>query len=558
LDRPEATPTHKRHGTRIEDDAPGAGRSVSTGARPSASQKWASIAFGGYLAVAAVLLLLRFGRDDWFAGDDWGLIVQRKLSDPSSLMQPQNDHWLLGPALITQVLYRIIGLRSYLPYQAVTVGLHLTLAALCRLVMRRAGVGPWTATVVAGTFVLFGAGYEEVFFLIMMGPLITLVFGFVQLLLADHDGTIDRRDWLGLGAGLIGISSSALGPMMVTVVGLAALGRRGWRTALFHTVPLGVVWVIWHQVWGRDTTAGRFDFDVMRNWLQIGETGVFKSIGGYPLIAAALGVLLVVGLGLAWFALDLETLRRRAAAPLALMLGGALFFVLTGSQRAFLVRPDSSRYLGWTAPLILPALGVAAYAVIARWRIIAPLILALFLVGVPRSIDTLSTNARMRADLAQRGRSFLLAAAYSPALDEVPAGVLPDPNVFRGSVVTVGFLRAAKRAGRLPADPGISDQAASTASLRLRLAQSALGEPVPDGLVCADYATPLIIDARDGAQFGINGEVLITPLTSLGKPSGPPVQYTTAWSGQVLTVVVTELHLDVESPDKSSPFRFCR
>ena len=32
---------------------------------------------------------------------------------------------------------------------------------------------------------------------------------------------------------------------MVAVVGLSALLRRGWRAALFHTAPLGLVYVVW-------------------------------------------------------------------------------------------------------------------------------------------------------------------------------------------------------------------------------------------------------------------------------------------------------------------------
>ena len=64
------------------------------------------------------------------------------------------------------------------------------------------------------------------------------MFGLVQLLLADHEGPIDRRDWLALLAGLAALMCSGVAIAMVLVVGIAMLLRRGWRIALLQTVPL--------------------------------------------------------------------------------------------------------------------------------------------------------------------------------------------------------------------------------------------------------------------------------------------------------------------------------
>lgn len=529
----------------------------SAGRRPDSAQ-WAAIVFGLYLVGAGALLLFHFGRDHWFAGDDWGLIIERQLDEPSSWMRPQNGHWLLLPTLVNQVLFRVVGVRSYLPYQAIVVGLHLCLAALCRVVMRRAGVGPWTATLVASAFVLLGGAHEEMLLVIMMGPLLSLVFGFVQLILADHDGDIDRRDWLGLAAGLVALSSSGLGPVMVAVVGLAALARRGWRAALLHTVPLAIVFVLWSAVWGNDPNRSRLSFGVVRRWVQTGWSAVFESLGGYPVVAVLLFALLVTGLFLAWWGLDLATLRRRAAAPAALLCGALIFFVLTSTQRAYIAAPDSSRYIGWSAAMILPALGVAAYGYIQRWRVTAPFIVLLFLIGVPRSIDDLSTNAGERADLGQRVKLSLLAAVRSPAFDDVPNDVHPDPNQHRAAEVTVGFLRAADAKGRLPSvsDSEVPRQLVSQAATRLRLAQSALGEPMPDDLECKKHDAPLVIDARQGDQFGLVSDVRITPLGDDGEPAGAPTPYSVAWSGSVLTLEVPQLNFRVEGLARGR-FEFC-
>ena len=95
--------------------------------------------------------------------------------------------------------------------------------------MRRAGVGPWIASAAAALFMLFGAGDENIVWAFQMGFVGSLVFGLTQLLLADHDGPIARRDWLALLAGLAGLLCSGVGVTMVVVVGLATLARRGWR-----------------------------------------------------------------------------------------------------------------------------------------------------------------------------------------------------------------------------------------------------------------------------------------------------------------------------------------
>ena len=82
-----------------------------------------------------------------------------------------------------------------------------------------------------------------------------LVFGLTHLLLADHDGPFDRRDWLGLAAGAAGLMCSGVAIAMVVAVGVATLIRRGVRIAAVHTVPLGVAYVIWLSTMAGDTFA---------------------------------------------------------------------------------------------------------------------------------------------------------------------------------------------------------------------------------------------------------------------------------------------------------------
>ena len=113
----------------------------------------------------------------------------------------------------------------------------------CAWVMRRAGVASLTATIVAAAFVLFGPGEENIVWAFQFTFVGALMFGLVHLILSDHDGPIDRRDQLGLLAGVASLMCSGVSLVLVGVVGLAVVVRCGWRPAVFHTVPLGALYV---------------------------------------------------------------------------------------------------------------------------------------------------------------------------------------------------------------------------------------------------------------------------------------------------------------------------
>src|SRR5690606_33692286 len=97
--------------------------------------------------------------------------------------------------------------------------------------------------------------------------------------------------WIGLGVGLIGLTSSGVGVVMVAAVGLAVLLRRGWKLALFHTAPLAVVYAAWWLVHRPSTVlypdglpAGDAAEAARRyGWLAV--TGTFDAIGQNPVIA---------------------------------------------------------------------------------------------------------------------------------------------------------------------------------------------------------------------------------------------------------------------------------
>jgi hypothetical protein len=250
------------------------------GRRAERRARYAFLAFAAVVATAIPLLVV-LGRSLWFSPDDWTFLAGRTGGDLGDLLRPEGDHWSTLPILAYRLLWWLVGVRSYLPYQVVVVMLHLTAAVLLRAVMRRAGVGPWISTTAASLFVLFGAGYDNIVWAIQITADGSLVFGLTHLLLADHDGPVDRRDWLGIVAGFAGLLCSGVGVTMTVVVGLATLFRRGWRIAALHTAPLGVIYVVWWVAVGRNGYQGtdRPSIRQLASFVRLGIDATFEAMG---------------------------------------------------------------------------------------------------------------------------------------------------------------------------------------------------------------------------------------------------------------------------------------
>ena len=161
-------------------------------------------------------------------------------------MRPQNGHWSTVPLVAYHLLFWAFGL-SYGPYLICIITLHLTFVVLVRVIARRAGVGPWIATIAASVLVLFGSGTTNILQSIQIGMIGSVIFGLCHLLCADHDGPFSRRDALGLVCGALAILASGIGTLMVVIVGMAVLIRRGWRMAALQTAPLAIMNGVWYE-----------------------------------------------------------------------------------------------------------------------------------------------------------------------------------------------------------------------------------------------------------------------------------------------------------------------
>lgn len=511
---------------------------------PDRARTWALWLFAAVEA-AAFVYYLALSRREWFFADEWEFLSGRGLG-VHDLLRSHYGHLTALPILVYRVMWWAVGVRSYLPYAALTIGLHLIAAALLRLVMRRSGVRPWISTAVAGAFVCFGPGAQDVLWAFQIAFSGALVLGLADLLLIDHGGPVDHRDWLGLVAGTLALMCSGVAITMVIVVGIAALLRRGWHIALLHTAPLGALYVVWSARY----SSGHHSFvgtaRQVTDWVATGIGTVLGELGRVPGAGWLLGVALVSGLALVIHASGWRRLREQLATPVALLLGAVVFFVITGIDRSGLgitfVR--SGRYMHIAAALVLPAIAVAVETLFGRSRMFGVVALAVLLVGVPGNLGKAHDYVDgflVRNQWAYR--QMMLSVARAPLAATAPASLRPEPGT--APTVTLGWLRAGVASGRVPKTRRSTPLEDRTNQLRLSLMEL----DQPSGLPCHALAAPVVRTFAVGDRIGLVGTVRIVLLGNKGGSRSSPVPFGAALLNptlvHTLVVVAAPLRLSI-------------
>lgn len=453
-----------------------------SGLRRLADARVASLTFA-VVAVLSVPLLAFWGRNWWFWADDWDFLAARRGGDAGDLFRGHYQHWTTVPILAYRGLWSLFGIRSYLPYQLLVIAAHLGAVALLRVVMRRAGVSPWMATLTAVVLVFFGSGAENILIAFQITFVGSLFFGLAQLVLADHEGPWDRRDWLGLLAGFAGLMCSGVAVAMTIVVGIAMLLRRGRRIALLHTAPLAVAYAIWSGVGPDGSGAGVYrtqsPLQVIK-FVAIGAGSAFGRLGQVPGVGLVLGIVMLFGLGWTLRDLGLGAVRGRLALPAALLVGAVVFLLVTGLVRSGQAGPIAgsvsvgpgrarqSRYVYLIVAMALPALALAADAVARRRRLFAIPVVMILLVGVPGNVRKLATFTDQSLLDRQAFRTAVLEAPRLPRAAELPPETSPaTPTRFAG--LTLGWLINSLPSGRVPAPRRLTATEIATQTMRLAL-----------------------------------------------------------------------------------------
>jgi hypothetical protein len=491
------------------------------------AERSAAAVFAAALAVAFVVFMVA-GRHTWFFLDEWDFLATRHIGSFRDLMRPHNEHWSTLPIIVYRVLWRLFGLRTYVPYLVPVVLLHLVTATLLRAVMRRAGVGPWLATAAAGLFLFLGSGYQNIVWGFQIGFVGSLACGLAHLLLSDHDGPFDRRDGIGLAFGVVGLLCSGVAVTMVAIVVLSVLLRRGWRPALLHGAPLAVLFGVWYLAYGHEGVAddSRPDLGELVRFVGRELLHAARSIGDLDVVTILLVAVLLVG-GALW-AVDRRaapaTDANRSWAPWALAAGAVLFAVVTGSGRVStlgVAGAEASRYVHLLGAMLLPAVAVAGQAIVRRWPYALPVLVVLLLVAIPGNVAAAFDQDSLGLRLL-RGNPDLVEAL--PTVGDsmgVRDGVEPDRLALGG--VTIGWLREGRAAGKIPKPS--RDEPFALAEARARLSVSQLDVPARKAR-CRTLAPGTRRTLSRGDRIGFRGEV--TMRVVLGHAPGPPLRYRSA------------------------------
>jgi hypothetical protein len=207
-----------------------------------------------------------------------------------------------------------------------------------------------------------------------------------------------------------------------------------------------------------------------------------------------------------------------AAAPGALALAAVLFALLIALTRfglgaAFItIEPLPAHH----RPLLLPALAVAANALARRWRVLAPVVVLLLLVGVPGNIAKIGDNVGPAARYREQRRVISALPGLANARG-VPRSLHPTPSF--AAEVTVGWLLDAQRDGHIPAVRPASARERATDRLRLSI------EQVDEvrGVVHA-AARPWPRRLAPGESFGVVGPILVQSVPRRNRVGSPAVR----------------------------------
>ena len=389
-----------------------------------------------FAAGASMAVLLYLGRNSTFFGDEWTFIDTRWPLTVDGLMRPHNEHWSLLLVLVYSAVFSVVGMHSYLPYLAVLLLLHLTVAAaLFRLVRGAAGLP--LAACCTSVFVFFGSGYENLFWAFQIGFVGSTAAGTWALVVAMKRGVSPSR-WL-LVALLLTAAVATQGVGLFFVASVLVYLVADSRPRKEVTVSIGppiVIYAVWFLAYGTSAVGVHrdpFTLDAVRGipeFIVTGGTATVAAVTGLGPGPGLVGFVVLVGAAV----LSLYH-RRHDPLAIACVAGLAAQFVLIGLVRGQLglELATSSRYLYVSSVFILVAAG-SLIARPAQWHrfmpiAIAPILATAFAWNIPLMLEG-------RTHFADRGSETravvdLMARGVYPSITQPSRPVFPLPGPAR-------------------------------------------------------------------------------------------------------------------------------
>src|SRR5437764_10292120 len=206
----------------------------------------ATVALAGVMLLAAVLLLYA-GRHLTFYFDEWTFILKRRGGSVGTYLDPHNAHLVLFSVVVYKLLFVIVGLHHYWPYQAALVALHLLCAGLLYALIRPR-LGPWLALAPVTLLLFMGTAFQDLLWPFQIALLVPVAGGLGALLLVQR--RTHRADAGASALLILSLSGSGAGVPFVLGTGAVLIYQRSnWRRFWVVALPLAL-FVIWYLGWG--------------------------------------------------------------------------------------------------------------------------------------------------------------------------------------------------------------------------------------------------------------------------------------------------------------------
>jgi hypothetical protein len=205
----------------------------------------------GLALAAAAAVLFSYGFHLTYFQDSWEFLMNRRDPTSAALLEPHNEHIVLIPVAIDQLLLRIFGMGSMVPDLVVLIVLLLGTATLVFVYVRRR-LGPWPALFAAVVLLFLGPAWQDLLWPFQSGFVGSALFGVAMLLALEAE---DRRgDPWACAFLALSIGFSSLGLAFVAAAAVDVLRghrRRGWRRSWVFAAPL-LLYLVWYAGWGHE------------------------------------------------------------------------------------------------------------------------------------------------------------------------------------------------------------------------------------------------------------------------------------------------------------------
>lgn len=226
--------------------------------QPDSDRRWRSwptrnlplVLLGGMSLASAALLLALSWKLTYFQ-DTWEFLMNRRAVTADAFLMPHNEHIVVLPVAITQLLLRVFGMSSARPEYVVLVS-ALVISAILLFVYVRRRVGPWLALMAAAMILFVGPAWWDLLWPFELGFVGSVLFGIAMLIALDRDD--GRGDAAACVFLAISIAFSSLGIAFVAGAAVDVFQKRdnrGLRRAYVAAVPL-LLYAIWYAGWGHN------------------------------------------------------------------------------------------------------------------------------------------------------------------------------------------------------------------------------------------------------------------------------------------------------------------